>query len=116
MNTPINQLLDIYSKENCNFSDLSWVLYAAHRYVKTMPDSEVRCLLHILATELNNQTKFKKIDWCVSAGRYFLLVENLAVLMDGDPCRDPNLCQEFQSNFWTEEMIKFVASGDYLHE
>lgn len=59
-------------------------------------------------TEL--KSRFKKVDWCVSAGRYFLLVNNFAVLMDGDPCGDTDLCQEFQSKFWTEEMIQFVAT------
>lgn len=46
---PIAELLKQYEREGCDFSDVAWVKQAAMRYVKTMPDSQVRCLLYVLA-------------------------------------------------------------------
>jgi len=46
---PIAELLKQYEREGCGFSDVAWVKQAAMRYVKTMPDSQVRCLLYVLA-------------------------------------------------------------------
>lgn len=54
-NTPIGELLSQYTEENCNFDDIDWVVSAAVRYVNTMPDSQVRCLLHLLAVYASGQ-------------------------------------------------------------
>ena len=51
MNTPIKILIDNYSKECCDFSDIDWVIKASLRNVETMPDSFVRCLLYTLASK-----------------------------------------------------------------
>jgi hypothetical protein len=48
LNTPIEELLKEYKNEGCNFSDLLWVVESSKRYVETMEDSQVRCLLHEL--------------------------------------------------------------------
>lgn len=48
-NTPIADLLARYSSENCDFDDLPHTREVALRYVETMPDCHVRCLLYILA-------------------------------------------------------------------
>lgn len=48
-NTPITQLIAEYEAENCDFKDLDWVAHAAARYVNSMEDCQVRCLLHTLA-------------------------------------------------------------------
>ena len=48
-NTPIKELIAEYQAEQCDFQDLNWVAQAAARYVETMEDSQVRCLLHTLA-------------------------------------------------------------------
>jgi hypothetical protein len=48
LNTPIEELIKGYEDECCNFSDLSWVVESSKRYVETMEDSQVRCLLHEL--------------------------------------------------------------------
>lgn len=47
-NTPINTLLDEYTEECCDFSDVEWVIRSSKHYVDHMPDSQVRCLLHTL--------------------------------------------------------------------
>lgn len=46
---PIAELMEQYESEGCDFSDTEWVRKAAMRYVLTMPDSQVRCLLYALA-------------------------------------------------------------------
>lgn len=48
-NTPIDQLLAEYEAENCDFRDVDFLVSASYRYVQTMPDSQVRCLLYSLA-------------------------------------------------------------------
>ena len=48
-NTPIEQLLEEYESEGCDHSNIEWVADAAMRYVSTMEDSQVRCLLYALA-------------------------------------------------------------------
>jgi hypothetical protein len=48
-NTPIDQLLEQYTLENCDFTDMEWVRQVAQRNVATMPDSQVRCLLFVLS-------------------------------------------------------------------
>lgn len=48
-NTQINELLAQYEEECCDFTNLQWVVEASRRNVTTMPDSQVRCLLHTLA-------------------------------------------------------------------
>ncbi len=46
---PIEQLLEEYAGEGCYFTDMESVKRVSQRYVKTMPDSHVRCLLHVLS-------------------------------------------------------------------
>ncbi|WP_353189125.1 hypothetical protein [Pseudomonas sp.] len=46
---PIAELMEQYESEGCDFSDMEWVRKASMRYVLTMPDSQVRCLLYALA-------------------------------------------------------------------
>ena len=52
-NTPIEQLIQEFENESNDFSDLDWVKKTALRYVKTMPDSQHRCLLYTLAKNVN---------------------------------------------------------------
>jgi hypothetical protein len=47
-NSPISELLARYSEECCDFTDMAKVREVALRYVETMPDSHVRCLLYML--------------------------------------------------------------------
>jgi hypothetical protein len=48
-NTPIEQLVAQYAAEECNFANIPGVIDASLRYVDSMPDSHVRCLLFTLA-------------------------------------------------------------------
>lgn len=48
-NTPIDELIAQYEDQGNDYSDLPKVSEMALRYVKTMPDSQVRCLLYALA-------------------------------------------------------------------
>lgn len=48
-NTPIADLLAEYEAEGCNFDNLDFLVSTSERYVQSMPDSQVRCLLHSLA-------------------------------------------------------------------
>ena len=67
---------------------------------------------------MNNSSKEQEdksnvtLDWSYFCGRCFLMVNGYAVIMDGDPHRDPDLLERFQSKFWTEEMIKFIVEGN----
>ena len=47
--TPINELLAHYESEGCDHNDMDWVCETAFRYVDTMPDGQVCCLLYTLA-------------------------------------------------------------------
>ena len=53
-NTPIDELLAEYEAECCDHTDMEWVSNTALRYVQTMPDSQVRCLLYVLAQHMRN--------------------------------------------------------------
>ena len=48
--TPIDELVRRYESEGCDFGDMEWVRKASLRYEKTMPDSQVRCLMYALAS------------------------------------------------------------------
>jgi len=48
-NTHIQELMEQYSDECCDFSDLRWLRETARRLVTTMPDSQARCILFALA-------------------------------------------------------------------
>lgn len=48
-NSDIQDLLAQYEAECCDHTDLRWVVQASQRYVQSMDDSQVRCLLHTLA-------------------------------------------------------------------
>jgi hypothetical protein len=45
----IKDLIAEYEQEGCDFSDMSWVISTANRYVETMEDSQVKCLMYVLA-------------------------------------------------------------------
>ena len=61
MNTPINDLIKEYEMEfdGYDYSDITKVIVAAQRYVRTMEDSQVRCLLYILAQHAEDQLTLK---------------------------------------------------------
>ncbi len=44
-NTPIRELMQKYTKECCDFTDMAYVIKCTKRYVLTMPDSQHRCFL-----------------------------------------------------------------------
>lgn len=48
-NSEIQTLLRQYEAECCDHTDLDWVSRTALRYAQTMGDSQVRCLLYVLA-------------------------------------------------------------------
>lgn len=56
-NTPIEVLLRGYEAEKCDHSDLEWVSRTALHYAARMPDSQVRCLLHVLATHVHQSVQ-----------------------------------------------------------
>jgi len=47
--TPIENLMAQYTSDGCDFTDMVFVRTASLRYVKTMPDSQARCLLYAWA-------------------------------------------------------------------
>ena len=49
-NKPIDELVQEYAEECCDFSDFDYVRRVSLRYVSTMEDCQVRCLLYVLAT------------------------------------------------------------------
>lgn len=49
-NSPIADLMAQYAAEDSDLANPDWVRRTAQRYVETMPDSQVRCLLHALST------------------------------------------------------------------
>lgn len=56
-NTPIDDLLDLYRSERCDFENIESVAQTALMYVEQMPDSHVRCLLYLLAKETERRVK-----------------------------------------------------------
>lgn len=50
-NSPIHELMAQYTQERCDFTDALWVANASQRLVASMPDSQVRCLLHALSAK-----------------------------------------------------------------
>jgi hypothetical protein len=50
-NTPIKELLETYTAERCDFTNIKWVADASLRIVHTMPDSQVRCFLYTLTNK-----------------------------------------------------------------
>jgi hypothetical protein len=50
-NSPIKELIAEYRSECCDFSDLTSVSNTSLRYVSSMGDSHVRCLLYTLAMQ-----------------------------------------------------------------
>lgn len=61
-NTPIDKLMQQYAAECCDFSDMSFLKSAALRYVSTMPDSQVRCLLYAFALQTKNEPECQSCD------------------------------------------------------
>ncbi len=51
-NVPIEQLLQEYTEECCDFTDMDWVIKVSRIAADRMPDSQVRCLLHTMAYHL----------------------------------------------------------------
>jgi hypothetical protein len=74
--TPIENLMAQYTNDGCDFTDMAFVRAASLRYVKTMPDSQVRCLLYALATAPQPQAatescpapsvRAEAVEWCYS--------------------------------------------------
>lgn len=54
-NTDIQTLINEYEAELCDHSNMEWVSRAALRYVDTMDDCQVRCLLYVLAMHVRSQ-------------------------------------------------------------
>lgn len=48
-NTPLEEFIEQYEASGADSQDIAWAQHAAKRYVETMPDSQVRYLLHVLA-------------------------------------------------------------------
>ena len=44
-NLPIEKLLEQYTHEGCDFTDIKWVNAASLRYVESMEDSQIKCLI-----------------------------------------------------------------------
>ena len=44
-NLPIEKLLEQYTHEGCDFTDIKWVNSASLRYVESMEDSQIKCLI-----------------------------------------------------------------------
>lgn len=59
---PIDELIAQYEEEECDHSDMTWVVAAARRYVSTMKDSQVRCLLHVLAEHVASSLSLEDND------------------------------------------------------
>lgn len=74
-NTPIAELLTQYEAENCDHSNLPWVSHAAQRYVQSMADSQVRCLLHVLSVEMQKRVKWQGGSPGRSVSRAWLRLE-----------------------------------------
>ena len=53
-NIPIEDLLAQYAAEECDHDNLEWVVTTAFRYVESMEDCQVRCLLHLLAVHVHS--------------------------------------------------------------
>jgi len=51
-NSPIEKLLQEYTEECCDFTDMDWVIKVSRAYADRMPDSQVRCLMHTMAYHL----------------------------------------------------------------
>lgn len=54
-NDPIEQLLAEYEDEGCDHEDVDFLIRASYRYVDTMCDSQVRCLLFAMARRLDRE-------------------------------------------------------------
>jgi len=52
----------MYEEDGCDHTDLNWVTQSSLRYVKTMGDSQVRCLLYILAKKMEEILKKEKLE------------------------------------------------------
>ena len=52
-NDPIDELMAEYEAECCDHNDVPWLVRASYRYVDSMQDSQVRCLLYAMARKLD---------------------------------------------------------------
>lgn len=52
-NDPIEKLMAEYEADGCDHSNVEWLVRASYRYVDTMADSQVRCLLYAMARRLD---------------------------------------------------------------
>jgi len=51
------------------------------------------------------------VDWFCGCGRTYLETNGFVTVVAGDnKCRDSDLVHKFQSEYWTDDMIKYVAS------
>lgn len=51
-NTLIEKLLQEYTEECCDFTNMDWVVKVSLQYAERMPDCQVRCLLYTMAKHL----------------------------------------------------------------
>lgn len=58
-NIPIEELLAQYEAECCDFRNMNWVAKVSMRYVQTMEDCQVRCLLYALARDYDERIGIK---------------------------------------------------------
>jgi len=56
-NTPIKQLMDEEARDGFDYQNREWLCKTARRYVETMSDSQVRCLLYAMADEIERLTR-----------------------------------------------------------
>lgn len=61
-NKPIEDLIKEYEEELCNFSNIDFLIKASRKYVDTMEDCQVRCLLHAMANELDKHNMRERLD------------------------------------------------------
>jgi hypothetical protein len=59
--TPIENLMAQYTSDGCDFTDMVFVRTASLRYVKTMPDSQARCLLYAWAAAPQPQARAEDV-------------------------------------------------------
>lgn len=45
---PIEKLIEKYADEGCDFTDIAWVNAASLRYLESMEDSQLKCLIYSL--------------------------------------------------------------------
>lgn len=62
-NIPIEELVQQYTEEECDFTNMEWVTRVSDQYVQRMEDSQVRCLLHTFVEYYKNINKKTYISY-----------------------------------------------------